>query len=147
MPIVNMVYSQKGQDEVCNKEHHSMGLSLTDFLFWQAIAQFICIGIMILVAVWSMLMFGCCRDVEGGIVGTCFGIVPCYVALGCGALFITAWTIVGFVILVTDDIDCLHDGTSIGILTLINFILLFIHTGPCFVVSAKTVTQITPEDD
>lgn len=146
MPIVNMVYSQKGQDEVCNKEHHSIGLSLTDFLFWQAIAQFICIGIMILVAAWAMLMFGCCHDLEGGFIGTCVGVIPSYLALFCGALFITAWTIVGFVILVTDDIKCLHDGTSIGILTLINFILLFVHTWPCFIVSAKSVSRL-PTDD
>jgi len=148
MPIVNMVYSIKGQDEPCNKEHHSMGLSLTDFLFWQAIAQFINVGLMALMFLWALMMFGCCHDIESGFIATWLGTRPIRLVMLCSGLFITAWTIVGFVILVTDDIDCLHDGVSIGVLTLINFILLFIHGTPCQIVySKRIVVFVEPSQD
>lgn len=145
LPIVNMVYAIRDEDEMCNKDHHSMGLSLTDVLYWLAIAQFITIGIILVLLSFILSVVACCRNVGGAIsAGVVSGITA--IVLICAGLFITAWTIVGFVILVTDDIDCLKDGKSIGILMLINFIFLFVEL-PSFGIFGVSMSATLAIDD
>ena len=145
LPIVNIIYAIRDEDEACNKDHHSMGLSLTDVLFWLAIAQFISIGLFMLVSAFLLCVVVCCRNMGGaigaGIVGGTTAII-----LVCAGLFITAWTIVGFVVLMSTDLDCLRDGKSIGILMLINFIFLFIHM-PGFCVFGSSMSAAVKMDD
>lgn len=126
---VNMWYATHDDDLACNVEKDSLGMALSDWLFWLAIAQFIMAGILVYVFGALGLTMCCAADdnssvgcLAAGGSGACLGMLP----LWAGSLFMIAWSVVGAIILFTDDLPCLQDGESLGILALINLIFIWV---------------------